>query len=214
MRLGHFDPFHFSYNILTPTGRVRRLTLGRRGRYNTNKPDTNKTDADGKRESDLAQTNSGMNAASEAKFRRMTTEPVEKLVRQLALPTMISMLVSAFYNLADTFFVRQLESDSMVAAVGVVLPLMNIIQAIGFYHGHGSGNYISRAYGRKDLADAEKMAATGFFAAVGCGLLLAVFGLLFRVPFARLLGAKTPDTIVNAFGAPLRNSSAIFLRLT
>ena len=143
----------------------------------------------------MAQTNSGMNAASEAKFRRMTTEPVEKLVRQLALPTMISMLVSAFYNLADTFFVRQLENDSMVAAVGVVLPLMNIIQAIGFYHGHGSGNYISRAYGRQDLADAEKMAATGFFAAVGCGLLLAVFGLLFRVPFARLLGAKTPDTI-------------------
>ena len=89
--------------------------------------------------------------AKEAKVIKMTTEPVEKLVLRFAVPTMISMLVTAFYNLADTFFVRQLNSDSMVAAVGVVMPLMNIIQAIGFYHGHGSGNYISRAYGRREL---------------------------------------------------------------
>ena len=101
--------------------------------------------------------------ASEAKILRMTTQPVERLILQLAVPTIISMMVTAFYNLADTFFIRQLESDSMVAAVGVALPLMNIIQAIGFYHGHGSGNYISRAYGRRDLKDAENMAAAGFF---------------------------------------------------
>ena len=94
----------------------------------------------------------------ESKFLRMTTEPVETLILKLAIPTMISMLVTAFYNLADTFFIRQLNSDSMVAAIGVVMPLMNIIQAIGFYHGHGSGNYISRAFGRQDLKDAEKMA--------------------------------------------------------
>ena len=96
--------------------------------------------------------------AKEAKVIKMTTEPVEKLVLRFAVPTMISMLVTAFYNLADTFFVRQLNSDSMVAAVGVVMPLMNIIQAVGFYHGHGSGNYISRAYGRRELQDAEVMA--------------------------------------------------------
>ena len=131
----------------------------------------------------------------EEKVIRMTTQPVEKLIRRLAIPTIISMLVTSFYNLVDTFFVRQLQQDSMVAAVGVVLPLMNIIQAIGFYHGHGSGNFISRAFGRRDLAQAEKMAATGFFSAVLLGLLLAVFGLLFRVPFARLLGAKTQATL-------------------
>ena len=131
----------------------------------------------------------------EEKVIRMTTQPVEKLIRRLAIPTIISMLVTSFYNLVDTFFVRQLQQDSMVAAVGVVLPLMNIIQAIGFYHGHGSGNFISRAFGRRDLAQAEKMAATGFFSAVLLGLLLAIFGLLFRVPFARLLGAKTEATL-------------------
>ncbi len=131
----------------------------------------------------------------EEKIIRMTTQPVEKLVRRLAVPTLISMLVTSFYNLADTFFVRQLQQDSMVAAVGVVLPLMNIIQAIGFYHGQGSGNFISRAFGRRDLGEAEKMAATGFFSAVGLGLILGAFGLLFREPFARFLGAKTEATL-------------------
>ena len=84
-------------------------------------------------------------SAAEAKFIKMTTEPVERLVAQLAVPTIISMLVTSFYNLADTFFVRQLESDSMIAAVGIVFPLMAIIQSFGFFCGHGSGNYISRA---------------------------------------------------------------------
>ena len=82
------------------------------------------------------------NGAGSAKYIRRTTQPVEKLVMKLAGPTVISMLVTSFYNLADTFFVRQLENDSMVAAVGIVLPLMSIIQALGFFCGHGSGNYI------------------------------------------------------------------------
>ena len=76
------------------------------------------------------------------KFIRMTTEPVEKLVMRLAIPTIISMLVTTFYNLVDTLFVRQLENDSMVAAVGVVLPLMSIIQAFGFFSGYAKGFHI------------------------------------------------------------------------
>ena len=133
-------------------------------------------------------------AASDAKFNRMTTEPVEKLVAKLAVPTIISMLVTSFYNLADTFFVRQLESDSMIAAVGIVFPLMAIIQSFGFFCGHGSGNYISRAFGRRDYADAEKMAAAGFGYAVIFGLAICVFGLLFKNPLITLLGAKTEAT--------------------
>ena len=125
------------------------------------------------------------------KFIRMTTEPVERLVMRLAIPTIISMLVTTFYNLVDTLFVRQLENDSMVAAVGVVLPLMSIIQAFGFFCGHGSGNHISRALGRRDMRDAETMASTGFFYAVVFGLSISVLGLLFLEPLGVLLGAKT-----------------------
>ena len=136
-----------------------------------------------------------MSSASDAKFQKMTTEPVEKLVCKLALPTIISMLVTTFYNLADTFFVRQLNNDSMVAAVGVVLPLMNIIQAFGFFCGHGSGNYISRALGRRDKNDAEIMCATGFGWAIIFGLAISIPGLIFREPLAVLLGAKTEATL-------------------
>ena len=132
---------------------------------------------------------------NDAKFIRMTTEPVERLVAVLAVPTIISMLVSSFYNLADTFFVRQLESDSMIAAVGIVFPLMAIIQAFGFFCGHGSGNYISRAFGRRDYSDAETMAATGFFYAVFIGLLILIVGTVFKNQFVILLGAKTEASI-------------------
>ena len=161
--------------------------------------------------------NSPGNRRVEEKFRHMTTDPVDKLILRLAVPTIISMLVTSFYNLADTFFVRQLDNDSMVAAVGVVLPLMTIIQAIGFYHGHGSGNYISRAFGRQDYKDAEIMASTGFFYAFFLGLLLSVLGLAFRFPFARLLGAKTEATLINTvsymtyilFAAPFMTGSLV-----
>lgn len=132
---------------------------------------------------------------SNEKFIRMTTEPIKPLVLRLAVPTIISMLVTTFYNLVDTLFVRQLANDSMVAAVGVALPLMSIIQAFGFFCGHGSGNYISRALGRQDAKDAETMASTGFFYAVLSGLVIGVVGLCFTRPLAVLLGAKTDATI-------------------
>lgn len=137
---------------------------------------------------------SAQTSASEAKFIKMTTEPVEKLVAHLAVPTIISMLVTSFYNLADTFFVRQLESDSMIAAVGIVFPLMAIIQSFGFFCGHGSGNYISRALGRREYKDAETMAATGFGYAVMFGLAICLLGTAFRNPFVTVLGAKTEAT--------------------
>ncbi|MBR5011579.1 MAG: MATE family efflux transporter, partial [Clostridia bacterium] len=119
----------------------------------------------------------------------------EKLIAKLAIPTIISMLVTSFYNLVDTLFVRQLENNSMVAAVGIIMPLMSVIQAFGFFCGHGSANYISRAFGRQDYKSAEKMAATGFGFAVLVGLCISTLGLLFREPLVTLLGAKTPDTV-------------------
>ena len=80
----------------------------------------------------------------EEKFIRMTEAPIPGLIAKLAVPCIISMLVTAFYNMADTFFVGQLKSNSATGAVGVVFSMMAIIQAVGFFFGHGSGNYISR----------------------------------------------------------------------
>lgn len=118
----------------------------------------------------------------------MTTYPVERLVCRMAVPTIISMLVTTFYNMVDTLFVGQLNT-SATAAVGVVFPLMALIQAIGFFFGHGSGNYISRAIGRQEYDDAAMMASTGFFSALFSGVVITVVGMIFSNPLAYLLGA-------------------------
>ena len=102
-----------------------------------------------------------MNDKQEAKFQELTGRPVGHLVCKMAVPTIISMMVTACYNMVDTYFVGQLHSNSATGAVGVVFSLMAVIQAVGFFFGHGSGNYISRQLGRHETADAEKMAATG-----------------------------------------------------
>ena len=122
------------------------------------------------------------------KLTYMTKTPVKRLVCTLALPTMASMLVTAFYNLADSFFAGRIDNSSS-AAIGIALPLMAIIQALGFFFGHGSGNCISRLLGSGRGQEAERFAATGFFSAFFAGVLLSIFGLVFLDPFVRLFGA-------------------------
>ena len=130
-----------------------------------------------------------MNDQQQQKYIRMTTEPVGRLVCELAVPTIISMMVTAAYNMADTFFVGMLHNNSATAAVGVVFSLMAIIQAVGFFFGHGSGNYISMALGRKDTENAGKMAATGVVCAFLTGVVILLLGEIFLTPLARLLGS-------------------------
>ncbi len=127
------------------------------------------------------------------KFLKMTETPVERLVVQMAIPTIVIMMISALYNMADTYFVGSLGT-SATAAVGVVFPLMSIIQAMGFFFGQGSGNYISRALGAQHVEQAEIMAAVGFFSALICGAFFGVLGLIFINPFGHLLGST--DTIL------------------
>ena len=135
-----------------------------------------------------------MNDKQEAKFQELTGRPVGHLVCKMAVPTIISMMVTACYNMVDTYFVGQLHSNSATGAVGVVFSLMAVIQAVGFFFGHGSGNYISRQLGRHETADAEKMAATGVTLAFLAGCVILVLGQIFLTPLARLLGST--DTIL------------------
>ena len=143
-----------------------------------------------------------MDNKQEQKYIQMTQEPVEGLILRLAVPCIISMLVTAFYNMADTFFVGLMNSDAATGAVGVVYPMMSIIQAIGFLYGQGSGNYISRCLGQKNREEAEVMASTGFFSALFTGLVICVAGLVFLEPLSYLLGST--DTILPHTEAYLR----------
>ena len=130
----------------------------------------------------------------ELKFKQMTEPPVEKLICKLAVPCIISMLVTSFYNMADTFFVGQLKSNAATGAVGVVFSMMAIIQAVGFFFGQGSGTFISRALGEKNQKEAEEMAATGFYSSLAIGLVICIVGQIFLEPLAYLLGST--DTIL------------------
>ena len=124
------------------------------------------------------------------KFTYMTTTPVPKLVTSLAVPTIISMLITAFYNIADTYFVGKINTQA-TAAVGIAFSVMAIIQALGFFFGHGSGNYISRKLGAQDTRSAEKMASTGFFCALIVGVFISFLGLLFITPLSKILGSTS-----------------------
>jgi len=121
-------------------------------------------------------------------YLKMIGMPVGKLILSLSVPTIVSMLVTAIYNIGDTYFVSQLGTSAS-GAVGIVFSLMAIIQAVGFTVGMGSGAQISRLLGAKKVDEANTVAASGLFAAIGLGSLVALFGLLFLDDLMRVLGA-------------------------
>lgn len=133
------------------------------------------------------------NKAADLQFAKMTETPVGKLIRGLAVPTVISMMISMIYNATDTYFVSKI-SISASGATGIVFTLMGIIQACGFTYGHGAGSIISRQLGSKDFENAKKYSSTAFFFAIFTGLIIGVFGLIFLTPFMKVIGST--DTIL------------------
>ncbi len=123
----------------------------------------------------------------------LTSAPVGQVIMTMAVPTVISMLVTSIYNIVDTFFVGRLSTQA-TAAVGIVFPIMTIIQAFGFFFGQGSGTYISRMLGAKNKEYASRMAVTALVGSCTFGLLLSLLGLLFLDPLSRALGA-TPTIL-------------------
>ncbi len=131
----------------------------------------------------------------------MTTTPVPKLILSLSVPTIISMMVTAIYNTADTFFVARVSQDleinkAATAAVGLAFTIMAVIQAFGFFFGHGSGNYLSRMLGSDNRKEANEMASTGFAMAIIVGVIFAVVGNIYIEPIVGFLGTNaTPTTL-------------------
>ena len=139
------------------------------------------------------------NNAIEEKYNKMTQTSVERLICTLAIPTIAIMLVSAFYNMADTYFVGQIKENgtSATAAIGLSFSIMSVIQAIGFFFGQGSGNYISRQLGAKNYNEAAFMASTGVITSFATGLILGILCLSFLKEISIFLGA-TPTVLPHA----------------
>ncbi|MBR5754052.1 MAG: MATE family efflux transporter [Clostridia bacterium] len=127
-------------------------------------------------------------AAEQAQYDKLVGTPVTKLIPKLAVPTVLSMMVTMLYNLADSYFVGRLGTSAS-ASVGIVLSILATFQAFGFLFGHGAGAVVSRQLGQGQKEEAGKTASTGFFLAFFVGFVLSVLGLLTIHPLMRLLGS-------------------------
>lgn len=123
-----------------------------------------------------------------SQYEKMTKTPIPSLIIKLSIPTIISMLITNIYNLADTAFVGKL-GNSASGAVGIVFGFMAILQAIGFMFGQGSGSIISRTLGQKDKEEASRVASIAFFLSLAAGLLIAVLSLIFMDSLVMILGS-------------------------
>ena len=125
---------------------------------------------------------------SQQRTEMMLNAPVSRVIPRLAVPTIISMLITAIYNMADTFFVSQLGTSAS-GAVGVTFSAMAIIQAVAFMFGIGTGTNVSQALGAGDDERAQRYASVGFFTAFGIGVVIAVLALSNIDWLVRFLGA-------------------------
>lgn len=134
-----------------------------------------------------------MQLSSEEQYQRMLNTPIPKLVMSLALPTILSTMITVIYNTADTYFVSQLNKSAS-AAVGAVFSIMSVIQAVGFGFAMGASSLISLKLGEKDNRAAHIYSATGFYAAMVLGGVIGALGLCFLDPILDLLGCS--DTMM------------------
>ncbi len=137
-----------------------------------------------------------MAMSAEERTQMLLTQPVEKLIPKMAVPTICSMLITSIYNMADTYFVSQIGTaegssagTSASAAVGIVFSAMAMIQALAFMFGMGSGTNVSHLLGMGKRKEAEIYSAVGFFSAVALGVIIAIVGNLLNEPLMYLLGA-------------------------
>lgn len=121
-------------------------------------------------------------------YNLMTKTPMVRLILRLSAPTIVSMMISSIYNMADTFFVSQLGTSAS-GAVGVVFPLTAVLQAVGFMIGSGAGSRISIYLGEGKSEEADKTASSALFASVLSGIVIALLFKLYLVPVLCFVGA-------------------------
>ena len=118
----------------------------------------------------------------------MMTEPIWRVIPQMAIPTIVAFLINSVYSLADTYFVSSLGTNA-TAAVSVNASLDQLIMMTGSMLAMGANSYIARLLGQGEDKKASQVLSTAFFLAAAMGLTLTVFGSIFMAPMVRLLGA-------------------------
>ena len=122
------------------------------------------------------------------KMELLGSTSIPKALLAMGIPTMIGMLVNAFYNLVDAYFVGGL-GESQMGAISVVYPLGQIVVGLGLLFGNGAASYISRLLGRGDKENADKVASTALYSSVSVGAVIIIISMVFLHPILKLLGA-------------------------
>ena len=128
-----------------------------------------------------------MNSQSK-KLELLGSTSIPKALLAMGIPTMIGMLVNAFYNLVDAYFVGGL-GESQMGAISVVYPLGQVVVGLGLLFGNGAASYISRLLGRGDKENADKVASTALYSSVSVGAVIIIISMVFLHPILKLLGA-------------------------
>ncbi len=122
------------------------------------------------------------------KMELLGSTSIPKALLAMGIPTMIGMLVNAFYNLVDAYFVGGL-GESQMGAISVVYPLGQVVVGLGLLFGNGAASYISRLLGRGDKETADKVASTALYSSVSVGSVIIIISMVFLHPILKLLGA-------------------------
>ncbi len=156
--------------------------------------------------------NSQKRAAKKRALQKMEllgSTSIPKALLAMGIPTMVGMLVNAFYNLVDAYFVGGL-GESQMGAISVVYPLGQVVVGLGLLFGNGAASYISRLLGRGDKENADKVASTALYSSVSVGAVIIIISMVFLHPILKLLGATDSILPFAATYARLYIVSCIF----
>ena len=123
------------------------------------------------------------------KENKMGTMPVNKLLINMALPMMISMLVQALYNIVDSIFVARISEEALTA-VSMAFPMQNLMIGVAGGVGVGTNALLSRALGEGRHEEADKMAVQGIFITACSYIIFLAIGLFFAREFFVIQGAN------------------------
>ncbi len=117
------------------------------------------------------------------------TVPVPKAFMTLALPVVLSKIVSLIYNMADTFFIARTGDTDLVAGVSICAPIFLLMVSLGDLFGLGGSSVMSRLFGQHKDEEGKRVSSFTFYSAIATGILVAAIMLLLRAPILRMLGA-------------------------
>lgn len=135
--------------------------------------------------------------------------PIPKAIFKLAMPTILGMLVSIIYNMADTFFVAQTGDQNQVAAVTLCLPIFMLLMSLGNIFAIGGGSYVSRLLGEKELEKIKNVTSFSFYGCIAVGIICGLILILFDESILKIIGTSNSTyhlakdyLFIIALGAP------------